>query len=1667
MAVGSSTTLTLQVNVSGLALGTLTNFISLVHNTADPFVSNNSDTEETVVFSQADLVLSKQGSPDPVSAGSQLEYLLTVSNAGPNFASSVVVTDPLPAGVTFNAAASSPECAFGGGTVTCAVASIANNAANVFTVRVGVASSLLATSLTNAAAVTSVTPDPVATNNVASAQTLVNNFADLRVTKSDSPDPVVAGNGLTYIIYVTNSGPSDAVSVTVTDVLPSAVSPSGIYVTNLGTMVVGATASITLNVQVASSAGIAGLSNSVFVSSLTPDPDTGNNSVSELTETVTASDCGLTKSDSPDPVLAGNILTYTFVVTNSGPSDAPSAFITDVLPAGVTPSGTYVTNLGAIAAGSTKTVTLNVTVNSSALGVLTNRAWVSHGTADDVSGNNTSIVETVVNSQANLGISMSDTPDPVLAGQALTYTITITNAGPSDALNVQTVDTLPLAAYPSGQLTNAIDSLAAGSVTSFTINVTVSSSALGVITNVATVSSTTQDPNPGNNTTSQPTVVNASVDLRVVKTDTPDPVIAGSNLAYTITYSNAGPSDATGITISDTMPSGLTFVVPPSSNLVAYYPFAVPANPSSVHDFSGNNHTGTIFGGTYVANGQVQNGLSMSGPGSDSRVEIPDAADLRFTNNEPITITLWFRPPTTFPGVEEFLSKGRTAGIANPNYSVRVLAGGQLDFLYMNNSTSTFQVYRSTGAAFPTIGVWYHVAVTYTFGSAASIQMYVNGAVVPSSWVSGSGNQPPVATTDPLWLGAERYDTNSAAQSEITAILDEVRIYRRILAPAEVSLLAGGTLPQSSEGWTLAGNTPEYHPGTLAPGASTSVTIVAHVSPSTVGVITNLASINSAVTETSSADNTNVAMTTVNGSADLRITKSDTPDPVTAGQALAYTITVTNLGPSDAASCIVTDVLPAAVSPGGIYVTNLGALAVGSSASFTLNVTVASSAFGTITNVATVSSATADPNAANNSTLQPTVVNSSADLRITKTDSPDPATAGAGLAYTITVSNAGPSDAISCVVTDTLPGSVTPTGVATNNLGTIVSGASTSFVINVMVNSFSLSVISNSATVASGTADPNTTNNTASQLTVINFLADLRIAKSDSPDPVIAGMPLVYTVAVSNAGPSHAFSVVVTDAFPSAVSPGGLLTTNFGDMAAGTVKSFSVTVTVNSAASGVITNIAGVSSGTTDTNLANNSAAQLTTVNAEADLSIRKTDSSDPVTAGTALSYTMTVSNAGPSVATGVQINDNRPVGATPNGLMVTNVGSINPGSTTSATISVTVNSSKLGVLTNLAFVSAATTDSNTGNNSATELTTVNSSADLLIVKTDSPDPVVASSNLVYTITVTNLGPSDALSCIVTDALPAGVTPTGNYVSNLATIVAGSAKTFAVTVSVNAATVGAITNVATVISATSDPASGNNSTSQPTVVNAVADLGIGKSDAPDPITTNSALAYTIFVTNFGPSVATAVTVTDTLPSGVTPSGVVVSNLGALSVGSSTSFIVNVSVNGSTVGAITNSAAVTSAATDPNAANNTATVTTAILDFDNDGQPDFGDADDDNDGIPDFWEILYGLNPLNPADAVLDPDIDKFNNYQEYIADTVPTNVNSFHHIQFISNALSRIVTFPSSTGRVYDLQFNGNLLNVTNWLDLLTNVPGAAGTTSVTDTNSATRSNYRIKVKLP
>ncbi|MBK8068624.1 MAG: DUF11 domain-containing protein, partial [Rhodanobacteraceae bacterium] len=293
-------------------------------------------------------VVKTTSNPAPVAGGANFTYTVTVANGGPQPAANVVMTDVLPAGVRF-VSLTPPAgwtCTTPGananGTVSCNIASQPVGSA-AFPIVVNLDPAVPnGTVISNTASATTTSVDSNPANNSGSVSVNGAISADLSVTLTDSPDPVVAGTQLTYVATLTNNGPSDAPNASISLPLPAGTSFVSATADNAGTcnaaspvacswtgpIVSGATRSTTIVVAVAP-AQTAALSATATVS-LTPagsDPNAANDTATATTGVQVQADLSITLADAPDPVTAGTQLTYTAVVTNAGPSDATAVVV--------------------------------------------------------------------------------------------------------------------------------------------------------------------------------------------------------------------------------------------------------------------------------------------------------------------------------------------------------------------------------------------------------------------------------------------------------------------------------------------------------------------------------------------------------------------------------------------------------------------------------------------------------------------------------------------------------------------------------------------------------------------------------------------------------------------------------------------------------------------------------------------------------------------------------------------------------------------------------------------------------------------------------------------------------------------------------------------------------------------------------------------------------------------------------------------------------------------------------------------------------------------------------------------------------------------------------------------------------------------------------------------
>jgi uncharacterized repeat protein (TIGR01451 family) len=571
---------TLQIQATVVSASTQTNTASVSHSDQFDPNSNNNAASASETPQQADLALTKTVSNATPNVGDTITFTVTLTDNGPDAATNVTVNDALPPGLQFVSALPSQ------GTYNSV-----GGAWNVGTVTPGTPQTLQiqskvvsATAQMNTATIThSDQFDPNATNNSANV-TETPQQADLSVTKVvDNPAPNFGAN-VTFTINVANNGPDAATNVTLNDLLPggltfvSATPSQGNYssatgVWNIGTVVASATVSLTIT------ATVTGATPAINTASVTHsdqfDPNTANNTAS-ATVTVPV-DLAVTKTVSNATPNVGDVVTFTVTLTDNSASGATGVTLTDLLPSGLTfqsatPSqGTYdpvsgLWNVGTVVPGTPQTLVVQAKVVSAT--AQTNTAAITHSDAPDTNPGNNSASVTETPQRADLAVAKTVDNATPNVGDTLTFTITLTDIGPNAATNVAVTDSLPAGltfvsatpsqgTYNSGNGAWTVGTVAPGTPQTLSILAAVASLP---VTNTASITHSDQfDPDTSNNTASA-TSVAQQADLGVTKTVSNAAPVIGSTITFTVTVSNAGPGTATNVTLSDLLPSGLTFV---------------------------------------------------------------------------------------------------------------------------------------------------------------------------------------------------------------------------------------------------------------------------------------------------------------------------------------------------------------------------------------------------------------------------------------------------------------------------------------------------------------------------------------------------------------------------------------------------------------------------------------------------------------------------------------------------------------------------------------------------------------------------------------------------------------------------------------------------------------------------------------------------------------------------------------------------------------------------------------------------------------------------------------------------------------------------------------------------------------------------------------------------
>jgi uncharacterized repeat protein (TIGR01451 family) len=923
-------------------------------------------------------------------------------------------------------------------------------------------------------------------------------------------------------------------------------------------------------------------------------------------------DLSLTMSASPGTVFVGSNVVYSLTVSNAGPSPAQNVVISQSLPPGAT--NILVTNnlvsvsmidsnltmsLASLPVYGTANISVSATFTTNTLGtnvaaLVTSVASVTSSVSGPNPGTTTASATVLVTEPtADLAVSMTASPSAVLQGALLTYTINVINNGPFTADGVTLATTLPATANFISATTSqgtlsfngtfgALSNIGVG--TNVVVTIVVSPTITGNITASTAVAlganSFEVDPNTYNNYASVSTTVGPAADLGITAVATPSPVVEGRNLGYVGTVSNAGPSSATSLVFSQSLPAGSTFV---SSSLPGHTVSNGLISATITSLASGSNlvfvnvvKSPTLLPG--VQSNLMISTLSVFGQPGDPNL-----------NNNVVTLTNVEEPPTV-----TIVAAGAVVTSGSANGSVGT------------NGTYGVQLFLQNMGTVPTTNLVATLQNGNGVTSSSGSQTY--GALEPEavptagqySFTASSANGGVILAVLQLQDGASNLGTVT-----FTFVMPVVQTFWNtnfISIPNQIYI------PQPDSG--PANPYPSAIVVSNVNGDVSTVTVTVsnliHSFPNDIGMLLVGPTGANCVLMSAAADHSTIT---------TPITVTFDPNTNLLVLPAQGQIVSGSYQPADYYAQIysATETFSNSPVPVGPYNTNLAVFA-STSANGTWSLYVEDDAAG-------------DAGAISNgwglafTTITP--VNQVADLAASIVALTNQVILGNNITNIWTVTNNGPDAATNVFVTNILsPGlalltNTLPPGasiVQTNpayicNLGSLNSGGGV--VVTNVVTADSSGLQTNTITVGSTALNGSPANSTASVVTMVNPpLVDLIVAPiSVAPNPVVIDGNLIYILAVTNNGPGNAFNVVGTFTLPglqfvsavpfpsqgaNCVFTNGFVRCSLGTIAVGSYAEVTVVATALSA--GVVTNVWSVLTDSANTNLANNSVSTNVTV---------------------------------------------------------------------------------------------------------------------------------------------------------------------------------------------------------------------------------------------------------------------------------------------------------------------------------------------------------------------------------------------------------------------------------------------------------------------------------------
>ncbi|MEM9530411.1 MAG: autotransporter domain-containing protein [Pseudomonadota bacterium] len=1115
----------------------------------------------------------------------------------------------------------------------------------------------------------SVTPDAFADNGFAGSSptpvvVAVAPTADLSLAKSADVTSTLVGNQFTYTLDVTNNGPQDVEfgNITVTDTLPPEVSfvssgasafscaDSGGTVTCLYSgspifLAAGQTESIDFTVS-ADSSGTAVNSATVALGGGFIDTNSGNDTDSASVSIGGSVDLSLAKSADVSTIGIGGSFNFTLDVTNNGPSDATGFTVTDSMPAEVsydgftgadfncTESAGVVTcnYIGSgLTAGTSTSVDLTVTAQSAGTANNSGSVTVLAPDTDPFTSDNdanASVVITVPN--ADLSMAKVASAPTVNVGESITYSLTVSNAGPDTAPAFTVTDVLPSeVAYESFTGTDFSCSEASGTVTcdyvgaglaaaaATTVDLVVSAQTDGATTNSASVAiaAPATDTNPVNDSDTADVQINPGADMTLSKAASASSVQVGDTFDWTITVTNNGPATADGFTVTDTLPPETTLLT------------------TTAPDFNCST-AGADVNCTWAA-------APLASAGS-STITLSVSADQPGTVSNSASVSAASNAPDGVPG--------------NNTDSASVVVNALPMTTLVTTVTDDPDPVETEGA-FSVVAAISNQGPAPATGLFAVFNLADGVGYVDSSFQKG----PSAGWTCTLVTGSStKAETNARGRKGATSLGDFVDCFNPgpVLVNTTTTLtinLTAPTDPGPIDTGIEIGSVefgPDFITETTTVGSDVDLSVEKLASQSDVEVGEDF--------------NYTISVTNTLGRAD-GIVISDTIPPSLQVRGISgrdwtcrqFQNTFQcnyEAGPLDAGNT--TSVLTFGVTP---------------------------TAAGVLANTARVSSDQNDVNPGNNEATATVNVGgvNTVDLFLTKASRPERVVVNQAFQYELTVSNRGESQATNVTLSDQLPAGVEFLAAAAPGwncsesgglvqcalIGALLPDVPPSTILFDVVAPGRPGQLINNADVSSSEQEQNGEDNRASAITtVLEEGPDVAVVKTVDQVSARRGDELTYTIDVTNLGTEAATGVAIEDGLPTGLDVTNIVAPNWdcqvltlliacdlmGDLGAGASASLSLSgrVTVTS---GVLTNRVVVTTTSGDPLASNNGSAVDTTIAGDAlpvNLTLSVDDSADPVLSGEDFDYLITFGNEGPGGAQDYAITADIPPTVTPGAIV-------------------------------------------------------------------------------------------------------------------------------------------------------------------------------------------------------------------------------------------------------------------------------------------------------------------------------------------------------------------------------------------------------------------------------